>query len=264
MTRWPLALLVGISLFMALPALATFHLVKVVEVFPGTAALPTAQYVMLQMYFSGQNRVSGHSLKVFDGAGASVGTFTFSDNVANGANLATLLIATSDAASLFAVKSDLSMAPAIQPGGGAVCWDVVDCVAWGDFSAPSALPKSPGTPFNAPDGLQLDMAMHRTLSSGGAVTDFVFAPPAPRNNAGEGGTGPTPGATATPTPLPTPRPCVGDCSGTHSVAVSDLITLVDIALGTAQPSTCPSVPAGATVDISLIITAVNNALNGCP
>ena len=58
--------------------------------------------------------------------------------------------------------------------------------------------------------------------------------------------------------------CAGDCDGSGDVAVNELITLVNIALGNAQPSACPhGVPNGAEVDITLIIRAVNNALNGC-
>jgi hypothetical protein len=61
-----------------------------------------------------------------------------------------------------------------------------------------------------------------------------------------------------------PAACVGDCSGTSTVAINDLITLVNIALGTAQPSACANgVPSGGEVNIALIIKAVNNALNGC-
>jgi hypothetical protein len=49
------------------------------------------------------------------------------------------------------------------------------------------------------------------------------------------------------------------------VAVDDIIVLVNIALGTAQPSVCAhGVPSGAAVDVALIIQAVNNALDGCP
>jgi parallel beta helix pectate lyase-like protein len=58
--------------------------------------------------------------------------------------------------------------------------------------------------------------------------------------------------------------CVGDCDGGGSVTVDELITLVNIALGNAQPSTClHGVPGGATVDIALIIQAVDHALNSC-
>ena len=266
MTRLRAALLAGGYVLMPLPALATFHLVKVVEVFPGTTAAPTAQYVMLQMYFGGQTFVSGHSVKVFDANGAAVGTFTFSKNLANGANLATMLVATPDAATAFGVTADLTMDPVIQPGGGAVCWETFDCVAWGSFSASSPLPHAPGTPFNAPNGLMLDMAMHRNLSSGGAVTDFAFAPPAPKNNAGQTGTVPTPSATATPTPVPTAAPCAGDCNGDDEVTVNEILSLVNVALGNASVATCEvgDINGDGEITVNEILAAVNNALTGCP
>ena len=67
-----------------------------------------------------------------------------------------------------------------------------------------------------------------------------------------------------PSPSNTPRPCVGDCGGTQTVAVNDLVTLVNVALGNAPASACPyGVPSGAAVDIAMIIQAVNNALGGC-
>jgi len=54
---------------LALPAWASFHFMDVVEVFPGTAAAPNAQYVVIQMYSSGQNLVGGHALTVFNDPG---------------------------------------------------------------------------------------------------------------------------------------------------------------------------------------------------
>jgi hypothetical protein len=261
------ALLVALASILPVPALASFHLVKIVEVFPGTAAVPTAQYVMLQMYFPGQSFVLGHSVEVFDASGTSLGTFTFSHNLSNSANLATMLIATSDAETLFGVTADLTMNAVIDAGGGAVCWDVVDCVAWGSFSASSPLPVPPGTPFNAPDGLLFDMAMHRNLSSGGTVTNFVFAAPAPKNNAGQVGTvPPTPSVTATPTPLPIAPLCVGDCNGGHDVTVDEILIMVNIALGSAPISACEPGDANQDGDITVteIIAAVNFALTACP
>lgn len=60
------------------------------------------------------------------------------------------------------------------------------------------------------------------------------------------------------------EPCTADCGGTGSVTVDEIITLVDIALGTAQASACAhGVPSGADVDVALIIQAVDHALNGC-
>jgi hypothetical protein len=73
----------------------------------------------------------------------------------------------------------------------------------------------------------------------------------------------------TPTPTPSPTTCVGDCDGSGDVTVNEIITLVNMALGSqTQLSACPhGLPADLTdpsqVDVSLIIKAVNNALNGC-
>lgn len=76
----------------------------------------------------------------------------------------------------------------------------------------------------------------------------------------------TPTETATPTPTGTPiRACIGNCNGDGSVTVNEIITLVNVALGTARPSDCPhGIPPGASVDIALLIRAVDHALNGCP
>jgi hypothetical protein len=58
--------------------------------------------------------------------------------------------------------------------------------------------------------------------------------------------------------------CSGDCDGTGSVTIDEIITLVNIALGNTQPSAClHGVPSGADVDVALIIEAVNVALTGC-
>jgi cysteine-rich repeat protein len=61
-----------------------------------------------------------------------------------------------------------------------------------------------------------------------------------------------------------PQACTGDCNGTGSVTIDELITLVNSALGNAQASACPhGVPSGAEVNVALIIQAVNVALTGC-
>jgi hypothetical protein len=63
---------------------------------------------------------------------------------------------------------------------------------------------------------------------------------------------------------PALAPCVGACDGTRTVAVNDIIILINIALGNAEASSCPyGIPAGGQVDIALILQAVNSALNGC-
>ncbi len=59
--------------------------------------------------------------------------------------------------------------------------------------------------------------------------------------------------------------CIGDCDHTGTVTIGNVITVVDIALGTAQPSACTDgLPSNAGVDIGVSVQAVNNALDGCP
>ena len=60
--------------------------------------------------------------------------------------------------------------------------------------------------------------------------------------------------------------CVGDCNNSTDVTVDELLTMVNIALGNADISTClagdPNNDQQVTIDE--ILTAVGNALNGCP
>jgi hypothetical protein len=57
--------------------------------------------------------------------------------------------------------------------------------------------------------------------------------------------------------------CVGDCNGDG--AVSELITIVDIALGNLPISACVAGDSNGDclITIDEIITAVNNTLSGC-
>ncbi|QSX77378.1 FG-GAP-like repeat-containing protein [Agrilutibacter solisilvae] len=198
-SRSGLAMALAVAAVMSAPAQATFHLMKIVEVFPGTAASPSAQYVVLQMYAGGQNFVSGHDLVVFNAAGAQVGAFVFNSSVPNGANQARILIATPQAVSFFGLSADLTMSAAILSGGGKICFaGTVDCVAWGGYGGSSS---GVGTPFNATGGgLLSGRAMRRRLDiAGGAGTldagddtdncanDFISVLPTPRNNAGAAG-----------------------------------------------------------------------------
>ena len=58
--------------------------------------------------------------------------------------------------------------------------------------------------------------------------------------------------------------CVGSCNGDADVTVNEIITLVNITLGNVDASACQAgVPTGVDVTITLIVQAVNNALNGC-
>jgi hypothetical protein len=59
--------------------------------------------------------------------------------------------------------------------------------------------------------------------------------------------------------------CVGDCSSDEQVTVDELVTMVNIALGTAGIAQCPAGDSSGEglITVDEILTAVNNALNGC-
>jgi hypothetical protein len=62
-------------------------------------------------------------------------------------------------------------------------------------------------------------------------------------------------------------PGAGDCDGSGSVTVDEIITLVQVALGNKHVSDCtnglPAYATDADVDVTLIIQAVDSALNTC-
>ncbi len=73
----------------------------------------------------------------------------------------------------------------------------------------------------------------------------------------------TPSKTATATPTGTvPVSCVGDCNADGTVAIDEIVLLIDIALEAQPPSACA---AGhrETVTVADLVEAVNHALEGC-
>jgi hypothetical protein len=174
------------------PAAATFHLMQIREVYAGSASAPEAQYVELQMWSAGQNLVEGHILRSYDAKGNVTGTSTFSHDVSGEANQSTLLLATPQAEAQFGVAADASLAAkSLSPAGGAVCWETIDCIAWGNFSG--ALPSPAGSPA-VPGGIPDGMALRRSIARGCATLldpaddndnsagDFAVVFPLPRPN----------------------------------------------------------------------------------
>jgi hypothetical protein len=148
------------------------------ELYPGSVAEPNAEYVELQMWNQGQNLVGGHVLHTYSSTGAQTDTLLPSD-VANGANQSTILIATPQATTQFGVNADaaLSSSGQLDPSGGAVCWESLDCVSWGSFS--HSLPNPAGSPAPAiPDG----MALRRTIAPG---CPTLLEPTDDRNNSAQ-------------------------------------------------------------------------------
>jgi hypothetical protein len=192
------AVLVG--LITAPPAAATFHLIKVREVYAGAE---NDSYVELQMYASGQYLLGGHSMTQYDAGGALVHKSTFASSVANFANQSTILIGDTAVQSKFGVAPDLIDSELSVPAaGGAVCWNAgglpADCVAWGDFEGGPSFETATGTSAGSPaspSGITAGKAIRRTIEPGcptlleesddtnDSATDFSEVTPAPRNNA---------------------------------------------------------------------------------
>jgi hypothetical protein len=65
--------------------------------------------------------------------------------------------------------------------------------------------------------------------------------------------------------VPSDPTCVGDCNGDVQVTIDELLTAINIALGTAPLTACPRADADGdgTVTIDDLLVAVSNALNGC-
>lgn len=181
-------------------ASASFHEIKVREVFPGSVANPDSDYVVLQAYSAGQNIVSAGQLRIYNADGTTATTFMPSGNVASPSNQMTVLIADSTYATQFPMGAAPDFTTStlnLSPSAGAVCWPVnsspIDCVSWGAFMGAAMLP-APGS--SSPAASIADgMAITRSIAGGcstllqdtqddtnNSSTDFSAQTPAPRNN----------------------------------------------------------------------------------
>ena len=84
----------------------------------------------------------------------------------------------------------------------------------------------------------------------------IGAPPTPT---------PTTPVVGTATPTTPPGECCGDCNEDGSVTVNEVVTGVNIALGSLAVDQCPPFDANAdgTIAINELVKAINAALFGC-
>jgi len=192
-------LVTALLLLTAAPAQATFHLIKVREVHPGTS---DDGYVELQMFAAGQSLLTGHSMTLYNASGSLTHSSTFSSSVPNSANQQTVLIGDTRVQEAFGVAPDfVDSGLTISAAGGAACWNAggipADCVAWGNFSGGGALQLATGTSVGSPvspGGITAGKAIRRTIEPGcptlleesddsdNSVADFSEVAPAPRND----------------------------------------------------------------------------------
>ena len=152
------------------------------------------------MHASGQNQVDGHSITVRNAAGAVVATATMTDDVPNGQNNRKILLGDTSAFGGFDFPANIGTL--VAPAGGAVCFEDIDCVAWGTFSG--SLPSPSAT---VPGPLSLDNSLTRRLDVAGCPTFLEAADDT--NGAGDFL------LTAVETPTRNTAPVVGACPDTR-------------------------------------------------
>ena len=197
--------LLGIAfLFFSAPqqADAAFHIMNINEVMAGANGYSDIQFVELQMEASGQNLVSGHTIDFYNAGGTITGTFTFPSNVGNAANGSSILIGTTAFASASSVAPDFTMSSDIMAPDGRVCFQTIDCVAYGNYTGSNS---GYGTPAAALP-ITGNSSLKRGTNTNNNINDFTLGAPAPRNNAGLSGTvTPPPAAPTSLTAADTPN-----------------------------------------------------------
>jgi len=191
--------LVLLTLIHPTPANAAFHLNEITKVMVGLNGNNTIQAVELKMLASGENLVTGVSVKVYDAAGTQVDSLgSFSASVPVGIVGRFVLCATENFAATFGITPDLVIKPGLLVGTGQVSFEKPTCfinaVAYGSVTTPkngtttaSALPPDAatilvravdnGTATFCPQSE--DAAAHFGLVSATSVTPVTFS-----NNAG--------------------------------------------------------------------------------
>ena len=185
------AVLAAVALAAA-PAQATFHLkcpsARSTPARPRTPAASTSSCRCTR-----RDRISSAAtiLRTYSAAGVTT-TTTLPADVKGGANQSTILIAGGETEATFpGIVPDafLKGVNLLDPAGGAVCWENLDCVSWGSFSG-SVLSPAGGNAPAIPDG----NALRRTIAPGCAsllemgddhndsATDFAVVFPNPRPN----------------------------------------------------------------------------------
>ena len=207
------SLAVGGLVTSSAPSDAAFHQMKIVEVFAGTNTDSSADFVELQMWSANQNFVGGHVLHLYSAPTYPGEPFLRQDcaipaDVPVGANQSRILFATTQAQAALGEHADFTMPPALSGDGGAVCFEGIDCVAWGSFSGSTTPPTGNPEPAIPPD-----QSIHRDLKGGtledaddtdDSAADFFPGPPSASANGStnrgplncQAGTTPAPGGVA--------------------------------------------------------------------
>lgn len=174
----------------AQPASASFHLIKIREVYAGSLLNPNSQFIELQMFASNQTQTGNHLVVIYDASDTPSSTYTL-DNVSNGANQATILLASTAATAEFGVTADeIITGGSIPAAGGKICFDAtnIDCVAWGDYAGSSTGVGSPAPALGGGQSIERNISagcatlLEASDDTNNSANDFQTATPSPRPN----------------------------------------------------------------------------------
>jgi hypothetical protein len=183
------------GLVAAAPASALFHLMKIREVSPETSPGAGDAFVELQMYSSGQNQVSAHTIRFYNAAGSEVhNRLLLGPNPPNSQSQRTILIGDTNTPGRDFTINGMSSEISFTGPGGAICFDetLIDCVAWGSFNNGGS---QAGIPVGTPAlGIPAGMSLTRSIAGGcqtlleasddtnNSSADFSVTPRTPRPN----------------------------------------------------------------------------------
>lgn len=197
--RSAFALLSLLTLLHPVSAHAAFHLNEITKVMVGLNGNNTVQAVELKMLATGENLVTGMSIKVYDGGGVQRDSLgSFAGSVPNGIAGRSILCATPNFAAIFGITPDLTIKPGLLVGTGQVSFEKPTCfvnaLAYGSVTTPkngttsaASLPTDFATALvrTIDDGtlascpLAEDAAARFQLQSGTSTTPITFT-----NNSG--------------------------------------------------------------------------------
>jgi hypothetical protein len=148
---------------LAAPAAATFHLTMLREVYAGGSGINGAadEYVEIQAYEPGQNRMGGRVVTLYEADGTPHDV-TIPADVPKPQSQRTTLLATAGAEARFGVEPDATIPDAaLDPIAGAVCFETIDCVSWGSYTGPTMVPAGDPAPT-----IPVDSALRRSIARG--------------------------------------------------------------------------------------------------
>ena len=164
--RSALTFLPLLALLHPVSANAAFHLNEITKVMVGLNGNNTVQAVELKMLASGENLVTGMSIKVYDGAAVQRDSLgSFASSVPNGIAGRFILCATDNFAKIFGITPDLRIKPGLLVGTGQVSFEKPGCfvnsLAYGSVTTPKT-----GTTSAAALPTDLATALVRTIDDG--------------------------------------------------------------------------------------------------